>query len=198
MKTHPILFSGEMVRALLDGRKTQTRRVFLVTGPLGDKSAVTSPDEEIMQFDDGTFHYRSTGGLSGPYPCPYGQPGDLLWVRETFFDWGVGSNRIQYKTETSKVDEVPWSPSIHMPRWASRLTLKITDVRVERLQGISREDVLAEGIQVATADVASLGEFHACYRGLWNSLNAKRGYSWETNPWVWALTFKPINPGKDG
>jgi hypothetical protein len=156
--------------------------------------------------------------------CPYGAPGDRLWVRETFWDHDRGDppparaidpeedERIEYRATpwdrgcaggTDSEDAGGWTPSIHMPRWASRLTLTITDVRVERLQAISDSDVAAEGVRwqsrkdgsetdyIAEQPVHPAGFFppRICYWRLWDSLNAARGFGFDANPWVWVLTF---------
>lgn len=219
----PIIFSGDMIRALLreikqpGSGKTQTRRVFLVKNPDGKKYPVTSPKEEIIRFDDGTFHYLSTGGLSGPYPCPYGRQGGLLWGKESYRLWQspsfsdqgepidpdvltgklalldpefVRSRPIEYRADTG--DDGPWRSPRFMYRWASRLTFHLTDVRVQRLQDIREAGAKAEG--------AGLGEATdggRCYAlgfiDLWDSINGKRpGCSWSDNPWCWRLSFRPI------
>jgi hypothetical protein len=166
---HPILFSGPMVRAILEGRKTQTRRVQRMPG-------------------------------SFPSGCPYGQPGDLLWVRETFAKRYADAERdptdgIMYRADGGCVIEPRWTPAIHMPRWASRLTLRITDVRVQRVQDINEEDVWSEGV-ICRCDVGQ-SEYDQCglspaehFAKLWDSINAKRGYSWESNPFCWAISFE--------
>ena len=213
MKERPILFSADMVRAILDGRKTQTRRV-------------VRPQPEINEKGNlmGEWLSRPLDGLLLPklhdiaIHCPYGKTGDRLWVRET---WGIGSrpdpwggyDGIEYRADEAWLedgDDLPchevktpddvclgdyrlgWKPSIHMPRWASRLTLEVTNVCVERLQEISTEDCIAEGMST------TLREHDACialrddYRKLWDSLNAERGYGWGANPWVWVVEFKRI------
>lgn len=164
--------SAPMVRAILEGRKTQTRRVAEITSR-----------------------------------CPHGVPGDRLWVRETWqrgedFKVTEGTNhpakgRFYYRADEDAdpfgFTGTPWRPSIFMPRSASRITLDLTGVRVERVQEISEEDAKAEGI---TAPMYPLGNGKATYRlaysHLWDSLNAKRGFGWEKNPWTWVLEFKPI------
>lgn len=136
--------------------------------------------------------------------CSFGQPGDRLWVRETWADYthnivsnnGVGiasTTRPIYRADDdSSLYDVRWKPSIHMPRWASRITLEVTEVRVERVQEITEDDVLAEGIthEFYMTEAARIGE----YRDLWNHLNAKRGYGWDANPWVWVIRFGPLQP----
>ncbi|KKL73500.1 hypothetical protein LCGC14_2074310, partial [marine sediment metagenome] len=147
--------------------------------------------------------------------CPYGQVGDRLWVRETFCiacDEAVASttgddiarNKPCYRAEPANQPaqdfcEFPhWKPSIHMPRWASRITLEITGVKVERVQDISEEDAKAEGVtakyvggslSLANMDYLS---YQAGFCEVWDSINAKRGYGWDVNPWDWALTFKVV------
>jgi hypothetical protein len=188
MKERPILFNDEMVRAILDGRKTQTRRVAKVetcdTRPLGGGHVFITP----------------TGCYSPRTPehhvsyCPYGQPGDRLWVRETFrvID-GQTQPRIaiDYRADPEDKwcrigdflgDGKKWRPSIHMPRWASRILLEITNVRVERVQEISVADAKAEGV----CGLSARAEFLM----LWDSINAKRGFGWDANPWVWVIEFR--------
>lgn len=185
-KSRPILFSGAMVRAILDGRKTQTRRVI----------------KPVQPRDDGMW----PAGRDPVPDCPYGQVGDLLWVRETWrtesdcyndlapgelsgeetilyaadADWG--SNRTVGRSR----------PSIHMPRWASRLTLRVMDVRVERLQAISAADAIAEGcapVPLHSLDCDSISPVQE-YRALWGHING-RG-SWAANPWVWVVSFERL------
>lgn len=148
--------------------------------------------------------------------CPYGQPGDRLWVRETFrlqnfsCDYGHWSADICYRVDesisehralfVSENERIGWRPSIHMPRWASRITLEVTGVRVERVNDISLADVLKEGIglikdEYGFADTrATLDSFQT----LWDKINAKRGYSWDSNPWVWVGEFKQVAAAKEG
>jgi hypothetical protein len=158
-----------MVRAILDGRKTQTRRV--VKPPKGCRDA------------------RYAGVDFG---CPYGQPGDRLRVRETWQhedmccdDHRCGQpSHIYYKaTEVAPETFASWRLPQHMPKWACRLWLEITDVRVQRLQEITYDDALVDSCTDVTF-----------FRVEWNTYYAKRGYSWADNPWVWALTFKVVKP----
>lgn len=212
-----IIFSGPMVKALLAGQKTQTRRIAKITAIMGNKVAVTSPEESLIELEDGEFrrgicHYESTGALSGPYRLPYAV-GDRLWVREAIrFDkeWDDCKPRdfdqadaIFYEAD-GHCDTRMWgdpftlgrlrSP-IHMPRWASRLTLTVTEVRVQRLAEISGKDALAEGVQCPTCEAMQTSACHgagcfasvAAYRDLWNSLHGPA--AWAANPWVVALTF---------
>ena len=212
MKEHPILFSGPMVKAILEGRKTQTRRIVKPYG-LGELL-----DE--WPKGSGIFCEREFGReecIIRQNVCPYGQPGDRLWVRETWAPRGVhpvtrpdgkfGAAVIEYRADGQRAtwnhDPIQrikddWRPSIFMPRWASRITLEVTAVRVERLQDISPEDALAEGIDhyVPGVTAGQRGEVEADpiaeYRELWESINGPG--SWAENPWVWALSFKRITP----
>ena len=187
----PILFSGEMVRAILDGRKTQTRRVV-------KQKHIPFVENILNGFLDGKWNQR---------PLPYGKPGDLLWVRETWAhnpEWTKPAYRADWKTPDAaiKTMDTKWRPSIFMPRWASRLTLRVLDVRVERVQEISEADAKAEGVNLATWElhhrrddsislsIAAIEEF----KHLWDSINAKRGYSWDSNPWVWVVEFEAVTP----
>jgi hypothetical protein len=212
MKSRPILFSAPMVRAILNGSKTQTRR--------------------IVKFDPSSGYIVAPGGKKRWHrddhaaiaACPYGTVGDELWVRETWRPWwdvdppeGTGlycvvqyKDGAIYKPGTSKItpdieDEntghwfaaacdqhpnVAWKPSIHMPRWASRITLTITEVRVQRLNEISEVDAMAEGIENPQQSAKSLGwavSATSSFRILWESINGKD--SWDANLWVWAITF---------
>lgn len=187
-RERPILFSGPMVRAILDGRKTQTRRV-------------VKPQPGIhcvpWQRPDGQFIWiiAETGhGVSEPFTCPFGQIGDRLWVRETWnADW---CDRTIYKADGGYAKhagysvEPRWRPSIHMPRWASRIMLEITDVRVQRLQEISEEDAISEGIHSVAAFPSGYSNRDG-FAALWNSL-AKPDSTWAMNPWVWAVSFRRL------
>jgi len=211
MKERPILFSAPMVRAILEGRKTATRRV---VKPQPASGAHWQP---IVLSGYGGW----VDGHGSPLRCPYGQPGDRLWVRETWQYFGFsdeGEPCICYladhgrewphvpQPEADKVDCIwadlsdpgnfsisgracdnRWRPSIHMPHWANRITLEITGVRLERLQDISADDAWSEGIP-HSPDVNPIHEFE----GLWTSINGDR--SWNANPWVWVVEFKRVSP----
>lgn len=237
MTERPILFNGAMVRALLDGTKTQTRRV-IKKAPGGDG---WKPMRELV---DGGIKWQAGATWEPDIPllCPYGVPGDQLWVRETWAleytaaslkrcrmracpptqmtpsdldDWGL---RCLYDADEST--EGPWRPSIHMNRWASRITLEVTDVRVERVQDISESDAEAEGVffdrlvedgsgaqgtddsagplvrqRVGPPGADLQPSAEEAFADLWDSINAKRGYGWEVNPWVWVVGFKRIEQG---
>lgn len=203
MKERPILFSGPMVRALLTGTKTQTRRV-------------VKPQPRTV---DGVTDWKSVR-------CPYGQPGDRLWVREAWMPdppcdgtWGytewagcrigkIAAVPEQFRnpefcnyraTWPSKDHGLRWTPGIHMPRWASRITLEVTGVRVERLRDISESDAQAEGIEktkhgfwstYGQADCNATYSPVASYRCLWESINGDG--SWEANPWVWVVEWPAL------
>ncbi|MDD2707536.1 MAG: hypothetical protein PHV34_05955 [Verrucomicrobiae bacterium] len=205
MKKYPILFSGEMVRAILDGYKMQTRRVVM---PQPNHFLGVSINRKTPFDDDGKI-----------IKCPYGQPGDRLWMRERWctgkpFDnispgrlWkGNDSEQlaVNYATEPEWVEQGKWRPSIHMPRWASRITLEIIKVRVERVQEITEDDAKAEGAKkglwlendmlLEPTDEYEEGKssYKQGFGFLWDSINAKRGFGWESNPWVWAIEFRRV------
>ncbi|AHG22160.1 phage-like protein [Chania multitudinisentens RB-25] len=226
MKVHPILFNGDMVRAIIDGRKTQTRRVMKV-----QPSANFSPMNMALELDYTARWYTpgvvDKNGYLQPakkqifgvadedegYSCPLGAVGDRLWVREA---WQVihseyDEDEITYAPEIPKQQDnywhpiyevdfkgesreergFPWRPSLHMPRWVSRLLLEITAVRVERLQDISEEDAKAEGAAPSTRAITPP---EAIYRvgflNLWWSIYGEE--SWQANPWCWVIEFKLV------
>ncbi len=214
MAEKPILFSGPMVRAILDGRKTQTRRV-VKHDPFFGK-----PDRGNAFVDGGPqspyLHNPQDGGEYGDETVqrvyPAYQVGDTLWVRETWaeFDkppkveYRADCDHYEYGLATIRRDDlaVPrvidrWRPSIFMPRWASRIALEVTDVRCQRLQEISEEDAVAEGCSGHDGEGPYISAFGGRriinnFAALWDTLNAKRGYGWDSNPWVWAYTFKVL------
>jgi len=206
MKERPTLFSGSMVRAILEGRKTQTRRV-INPQPEGHRDGAwrmeTGAPYPIAAFC--FWHDIVEEKPDEEVACPYGAECDRLWVRETWRAIPLGG--IKYRADGTETG-AHWKPSIFMPRWASRITLEITDVRVQRVQDISTDDVIAEGVDVFSSLPVLLprklsGEkldhlAHeiavSLYKKLWDSINAKRGYGWDANPWVWAITFKRANP----
>lgn len=255
VKERPILFSGPMVRAILDGSKTQTRRV--VKEPREATVHGRRSAREWSHADPGlgaggylhwAFESADAGVMSTRVYCPFGSPGDRLWVRETFAlsqfdvdaafppdtknpnDWDGPVYRADgehqgggWTTSDGKGNVTPtappWRPSIHMPRWASRITLELTDVRVERLQAISEDDAKAEGAR-EIGDVgcpcegdeeepgphlASCAWSHldvdpddcplaSAFALLWDGINGKRpGYSWDENPWVWVVEFRRVD-----
>lgn len=224
MKECQILFNGPMVRAILERRKTQTRRVCRLQ-PHDAAGMVWWPDG--AGTDTGT-----SGGAPGIYlkKCPYGELGDRLWVREAFAYSVIDPEGLPPEDDPENYDiiyrstyqqggwwtdgegnaiKAPWKPSIHMPRWASRITLEITGVRVERLQDISEEDARSEGIamrQISNGDPrtgcrdvfglscddnAWASSASQAYKDLWESI--KGPGSWESNPWVWVVEFKRVS-----
>lgn len=185
----PIIFSGPMVRAILEGRKTQTRRVAKLLLP-GDADYIN-----CASHDEWLERRRKQ--------CPYGAPGDRLWVRETWSD-SSGSNGTKlalYRATYPGPSGIYWRPSIHMPRWASRITLELTGVRLERVQEISEADAMSEGVEANYwADFGPDGEirkgeswkYRAGFHETWDVINLKRGYGWDVNPWVWVLEFRRV------
>lgn len=202
MKERPILFSAPMVRALLDGRKTQTRR--LVKRPFPSCSGDVHPSPARY----GEWFQMAEGSPSDAFKCPYGQPGDRLWVRETWRPIGdaplsecVGPGDVMFAASVAQIDGLVFKfrPSIHMPRWASRITLEVTGVRVERLQDISDDDCCSEGVDgpmcAALLGKSPLKMGHCervAYAALWESINGAG--SWAANPWVWVVEFKRVTP----
>lgn len=226
MKERPILFSGPMVRALLAGQKTQTRRI------VEPDQFIGYPPSEIRFACD--EYFTTTGGISFELKCPFGKSGDRLWVRETWaFIDAMDSdgkefrdNRLRFRADAEVFDRPDprdetslWRPSIHMPRWASRITLEITGVRVERLQEISDEDAKAEGCEPFTLSQAEIDDLQisdeapdlklfwkemgpgstTCnweFQMLWSTIHSATGpQGWAANPWVWVVEFRSLNGG---
>jgi hypothetical protein len=213
MKEHPILFSAPMVLAILGGHKTQTRRI--VKPP---SSKVTTPapcwESDAFSDDGGTIfwpgpylhvHYVYRGAPGEPdrdEGCrervyPKWSVGDRLWVRES---WWECSGDVFYMADSKdrpweraeyQGGRPGWLPSIHMPHWASRLTLEVVSVRVERLLDISEEDAREEGVKDSSVggDLNHRGEFHR----LWDHINGERA-PWASSPWVWVVEFKRVEP----
>jgi hypothetical protein len=208
MKERPILFNGQMVRAVLEGRKTQTRRVIKHEG----KIAVIQQSCGPMVLE----RYDAATESGFTLPCPYGHVGDRLWVREAHRlvncecpETCRQPGMVWYEADQSGYENASLNklrPSIHMPRWASRITLEITSVRVERLQDINEEDAIAEGIERHYSepypekiwwkssndrDIA-YGNPRPAFGFLWDSINGKGDFRWDKNPYVWVITFKRI------
>lgn len=186
MKEIPILFSTDMVRALLAGRKTMTRRIV--------KMYATSDNNPLRQ---------NATWLQENKTCPYGVPGDVLWVRESFcpgyFDGGKNAYKADWNAIAAEyVNKPKWKPSIHMPKEVCRLFLKVKFVRVERLQDISTKDCIEEGILNETNHpygfkiygTKTTGGTGASFKSFWNSINGQ--HSWDENPWVWVIEFERI------
>lgn len=211
MKERPMLFSSAMVRALLADKKTQTRRIIkhqperVVVPGIGPMLAIQQPrGENRWLWPNAKAEVIAS--------CPYGQPGDLLWVRESFAHVYRGNARpnarspddVAYMADGMMLDQDvygTWKPSIHMPRWASRITLELTDVRLERLNNISESDCWAEGIEevmhdfddASQADMAKrlgccIEDAKPLYAQLWEQINGIG--SWGANPLVWVVEFR--------
>ena len=207
MKERPILFSSPMVRAILDGRKTQTRRV---VKPQPESGHDGEPYWHVGGYR--AWQFRGIAdplrmGTNNPLVCPYGQPGDRLWVRETMDVSYQGS--AYYAADGAQIgdrdelgdlceryghpyffNELKGIPSIHMPRWASRITLEVTGVRVERLQDISEKDSKAEGALKQRLDDLEPPTHWRGFKGVWESINGAG--SWDANPWVWVVEFRRL------
>ena len=236
MGDRPILFSAEMVRAILDGRKTQTRRIIKPQPPAEAESVCRQLySQEAPEFDGAWTWWagKPQAPITKPLFCRYGVPGDTLWVRETWCQGADDGRQVPLRmatlyradgehvtlsdgdgfTQTNRdgSEKSPWRPSIHMPRWASRITLRITNVRVERLQDIegqhpSESDAIAEGVRaIHHGDgqyyySALRDEPHPknccdptdAFHELWNDINGAG--SWEANPWVWVVAFERVKP----
>jgi hypothetical protein len=209
MFERPILFSDPMVRAILEGRKTQTRRVVARQPPEDCCGQIhVSPYQPAVVRREELEPGRTIFGAyceCGDWGCrsPYGAPGDRLWVREAWAPTNAHSTeRCWYRATLhpagAAMAEIRWRPSIHMPRWASRITLEVTGVRVERLQDITHGDLEAEGIPIDTTrgkpdEIARAAHF-VQWRALWESINGKE--SWAVNPWVWVVEFRRLSEAR--
>jgi hypothetical protein len=215
MKERPILFSTPMVQAILDGRKSQTRRIVkipdLIKEPdryyyLGNSNDLDIPRKAIP-YDERVYHAWRLNNNNMPMwveHCPYGKVGDRLWVRETWTKTMVRDEEGWFFVYKADGDDwaAPWKPSIFMPKEASRIKLEITNIRVERVQDISEDDAIAEGIQtLCDPKISKTGSGERFYNendyptdhyeSLWESINGKG--SWDLNPWVWVISFRRIN-----
>ncbi|HHX3102348.1 TPA: hypothetical protein ACU8I5_003320 [Klebsiella pneumoniae] len=229
MKERGMIFNGEMVRAILDGRKTQTRRIMKIQpehSGLGLRRVIDSKNGS----DDGKYFWSLSDacGLkirSKSFTCPFGSVGDRIWVREAFRvhsratdvatlvykasernSWTEQTHRVPVSVCNKPATPEKWTPSLHMPRWASRILLEITDVRVERLNAISEEDAEAEGIDmealydsqdcydcIANHNMTGRPTVTGAFKYLWESIYGEEG--WKSNPWVWVIEFKRIEGG---
>ncbi|ENL0189295.1 hypothetical protein AB3E85_004506 [Salmonella enterica] len=199
MNERGMIFNAEMVRAILDGRKTQTRRP--VKFPLIDKNMGCELAGNELAGELAAHNYWNS---------PYGKPGDRIWVRETFRvhsratdvatlvyrasvrnSWTEQTHRVPIAVCDKQATPEKWTPSIHMPRWASRITLEITDVRVERLNDIRECDAKAEGGQTECTLIGD--KYYPGFRSLWKSIYGEE--SWAANPWVWVIEFKRVEGG---
>ncbi len=244
MKEYPILFKGDMVRAILEGRKTETRRIVKPTVK-GCTVGVYTTAGKVMLND--VVNVQEDGDPWTGIKCPYGQVGDRLWVRETWADTsGENGPMISYRAkggcdrflvnESYPVDYSlypkcnftmwctdlrsgakghNWRPSIFMPRWASRITLEIIEISVERVQDMDNDNAISEGINEYWIDYDDGGGYWnvpalwtnpdgkiikkiqtedpiEAFSNLWDSINKKRGFGWDSNPWVWVVKFKRV------
>lgn len=221
MKERPIIFSAPMIHAILEGRKTQTRRIIKRDGGL----LAYAPRQCVME---GWWMPTTPSGKISTVPgipCPYGIPGDRLWVREAFIPDPVRDGSWEDYSGDFKLSDIPdeyrntkhviykadcdwawkWRSPIHIPRWASRITLEVTGVQVERVQDISGADAIAEGIDPMNCygpgcksgpDGCNARGCHGCrdaYATLWDKINGKKpGGDWEANPFVWCIEFKVL------
>ncbi|EEE3543001.1 hypothetical protein C3A78_14215 [Salmonella enterica subsp. enterica serovar Poona] len=216
MKERGMIFNSEMVRAILEGRKTQTRRIMKVqpgTPEFGLRRIIESSkaNENGMYF---WSQYDACGikARSKPFLFPYGEVGDRIWVRETFRvhsratdvatlvyrasvrnSWTEQTHRVPVAVCNKPATPEKWTPSIHMPRWASRILLEITDVRVERLRDLSEEDAKSEGITPSAGGVLPGWGYRINFRDLWMDIYGTD--NWEANPWVWVIEFKRVEGG---
>ena len=225
----PVLSSGEMVRAILDGRKTQTRRP-VKPQPFDFYRQPLPASAEIRATDDGFWLYHFSdedgdGWEKGPVgKCPLGAVGDCLYVRETWalhretFEGQGSGYTLQFRADSATREvlfdgrvipagdpkdtpkpwpatavNMGWRPSIHCPKWAARIWLEVTDVRVERVQGISTEDVIAEGLSTTLREHAAECDLRDQFVTLWGSVYGKQGFGWELNPWCWCVSFRRID-----
>ena len=197
MTERGMIFNGEMVRAILDGRKTQTRRP--VKFPVHDKNLGCELAGNELAGELSAGNYLNSA---------FGKPGDRIWVREAFRvhsratdvatlvykasernSWTEQTRRVPVAVCNKPATPEKWTPSLHMPRWASRILLEITDVRVERLRSMSQDDARAEGVIAASGPM----EAGLAFRELWDSIYGEE--SWKANPWVWVIEFKRVEGG---
>jgi hypothetical protein len=208
-KMKPIIFSTPMVEAILEGRKTMTRRIFKTVQKkcVGYRNSVAGLHDETREPLSEKEFYEVYSPI---------HKGDILWVRETWMNALIVDENVpygefarkgfDYKATHLSPSIFKWKPSIFMPREAARIFLEVISVRVERLQVISSADCFNEGIDEEGEDYAMAEHYQLggspiqggsperfAFIGLWDSINAKRGYSWESNPWVWAIEFKRID-----
>ncbi|PLL03020.1 hypothetical protein CWN39_13210 [Klebsiella pneumoniae] len=228
MKERGMIFNADMVRAILDGRKTQTRRIMKPQPepcPRGGHWWPSNVFKTMLHVEDEMQNGKGGwGGLVGD-ACPFGDVGDRIWVREAFASGLSTKSTLAYRAthkredlEDGFYDTIKWTPSIHMPRWASRILLEITSVRVERLNAISEEDAQSEGVHtevwdqtVVARNYAAIDEFfqfwsedmphyvemnqlyRSSFRSLWESIYGAE--NWLANPWVWVIEFKRVEGG---
>lgn len=219
MSERPIIFSAPMVRAILDGRKTQTRRV-MNPQPVPDPHATgkhwweCAAVRSMVEVEDWMQDPRDPSQCY--FFCPYGRPSDRLWVREAWrchggreYEYQRNRNAVIYRADddgSTRYDRThDWRNALFMPRWASRLLLEVVSVRVERVQEITPHDVIDEGFddpswwrEFRNSDGRELIREDSAliaFEDTWNDLNAKRGYGWASNPWVWVIEFRRVEGG---
>lgn len=208
MNGRGMIFNGEMVRAILDGRKTQTRRVLATYQDAVKFCPEWDVNGKQIFIVLGEKDHTGMNPVITAIPCPFGQQGDRIWVRETFRvhsratdvatlvyrasvrnSWTEQTHRVPVAVCNKPATPEKWTPSIHMPRWASRILLEIIDVRVERLNSITESDAEAEGVtDTGFGDLLVDG-----FRYLWKSIYGDD--SWQANPWVWVIEFKRVEGG---
>jgi hypothetical protein len=196
MKERPILYTGEMVRAILDDRKSMTRRV-MKPQPVYAQAEYRNgepPAESCYTWPAYNPQHRFLNEIAKE--CPYGYIGDRFWVRETWVQ--LPNNTILYRATDEERQEAwtmygkpKWKPSIFMPRSASRITLEITNVKVERLRDITEEDAIKEGVKIGSSSMGHIFTAREHFEGLWDFINGKK-YPWSSNPFVWVIEFKRI------
>lgn len=200
-KERGMIFNAEMVRAILSGQKTQTRRIV----KCDFQEIAGRNDVSLWPWREDCEHAEDYW-----YPCPHGNVGDRIWVRETWAEAGGNAPELQlyranypdhvpsHYENLKPLEEIRWTPSIHMPRWASRILLEITNVRVERLNDISEQDAIAEGIERYSDDgIVYYGPYgkgdcrpERAFSDLWKSIYGNE--NWEKNQWVWVIEFKRV------
>jgi hypothetical protein len=214
MKERPIIFTAESVRAILDGTKTQTRRVIK---PQPDSTVTglvprTTYAGNVL-WSNALWETKKYGRLieMNDRKCPYGHAGDHLWVRETWVKWDGGLVYLEKSLDKHGNEDadskrcrldygVTWKSPLFMPRWASRITLEIVGVKAERLNEISETDAKAEGVTPDPNILEPKAPFPArishrsTFAAIWDGINAKRGYPWDSNCWVWAIEFRRVTP----
>ncbi|MDM3455698.1 hypothetical protein [Citrobacter sp. Cb028] len=214
MKERGMIFNAEMVNAILSGRKTQTRRPVKPQPELTERSGFSWNGAVFGSGSDD----RETNRNFAHVKCPFGKPGDRIWVRETWSEAGAGAPELKlyranypdhvpaHYENVPAAENIHWTPSIHMPRWASRILLEITNVRVERLNSISEQDALSEGIDrerleesqdnydcIADHNMTGRPTATGAFKYLWESIYGEE--NWQANPWVWVIEFKRIEGG---
>ena len=216
---YPIVFCGEMVRAILAGRKTQTRRMINPQPPHGCRYDINGNHSHAVCVTNDYAGCVPPTPVSSDHrlPCPYGKPGDRLWVRERVLWWSGGAGGTHsivycddpkigaYLLDQQKLDQAKaaddnlavvgnweWCEACSMPRWASRIMLEVVCIHVEQVQDISRLDANAEGFFPEKKCTSGLGNSQLAFRKMWDSINPQCKFCWDANPWVWVVEFKMV------